>query len=89
MKDELFKDRDLIMRINFKTVRINNLRKKLIDNGWVIKDEQTPDGVKVSLYENQEEVEWFSPMYEDVDKTSDKALKKCLEVISDYYKKVS
>ena len=87
-QEELFKDRDLILRINFKTLRIGNIRNKLIENGWVIKEEETTDGIKVTLYESQEDVEWFNHFYEDVDKTSDGALKKCLKVIRDYYKRV-
>lgn len=89
MEQVFLKDKDLILRINFNTVRINNIKKKLTDNGWVIKEEETPDGIKVTLYESEDDVEWHNHLYEDIDETSDAALKKCLNVIHDHYKKIS
>jgi len=89
MTQELFKDKDLILRINFKSVKINNLKKKLINSGWVIDEKETNDGIHVRLYESIEDKEWYNFLYEETDKTADKALKKCLIAIRDYYKKVT
>ena len=89
MKKELFKDKDLILRINFRTLKPNNIKNKLIKNGWIIDEEKTDDGINVKLYEDQEEKDWYSFMCEDTNKTFDKALINCLKTIKDYYIKVS
>lgn len=88
MVQEIFKDIDLITRINFRTLIVKNIRKKLIDNGWIIEEQETEDGVTVRLYENNVEKEWDSFLYEETAETSDIALKNSLKIISDHYKKI-
>lgn len=87
-KSELFKDYELFLRLNLKTVRLNNFKDKLIENGWIIKEEQTDNGINVKFYESEYDLDWDNYLYQDNDTTSNKAFKKCITVIRDYYKRI-
>ena len=89
IEKDLFKDKELIARINFNTLKPNNIKTKLEKTGWIIVEDIVDKKVNVKMFEDSIESDFGDFLCECTDKTFNKAFVGCLKIIQDYYEKVS
>lgn len=82
------KDIEFILNLNFSNINLDDVKSYLLGSGWLIDVKYKKTGVKILIYETQDDKDWEEQMVSVSSNSFDEGFLYCLKEIQNYYKRV-
>ncbi len=65
----------------------NNIKKILVKEGFIFQSDERASGTTVTVYENQEELDYKQVFVQETTESYEQSLRQCLQEMKDYYER--
>lgn len=82
------KDIEFILNLDFSNINLDDVKSYLLGSGWLIDVKYKKTGVKILIYETQDDKDWEEQMVSGKGEIFNDVFIHCLKEIQEYYKRV-